>query len=148
MRCKNSFSYICIRALHCFRTFAHCCATSTVIPLLNKATFTPSIQPNHCLPSTCPPLTSAINTLLAMRYSTILSTSLNHLNTLWSALLAKSLLIPALLRTFAFLTLSNRDTLNKTFQTLHLKNILFPSLNTSHTPMPLRRTTPLVAKQN
>ena len=36
---------------------------STVIPLLPKTTFTPSIQPNLGLPRTRPPLTSAINTL-------------------------------------------------------------------------------------
>ena len=34
----------------------------------------------------------------------------NHLNTLWSALLANSLSIPALLHTSSFLTLSIRDT--------------------------------------
>ena len=84
----NSFSYICTRALHSFRSFALCRATSTVIPLLPKATFIPSIQPNLGLPGTRPSLTSAINTLLAMRYSSILSTCPNHLNTLWSALLA------------------------------------------------------------
>ena len=72
-------------------------AASTVIPLLPKATFTPSIQPNLGLPRNRPPLTSAINTLLAIRYPSILSTCPNHLNTLWSDLLAKSLSIPALL---------------------------------------------------
>ena len=60
---------------------------------LSKATFTPSIQPNLGLPSTRPPLTSAINTLPAIRYSSILSTCKNHLNTLWSAVLAKSFAI-------------------------------------------------------
>ena len=49
-------------------------------PLLPKATFTTSIQPNLGLPRTRPPLTSSINTLLALRYSSILSTSPNHLN--------------------------------------------------------------------
>ena len=97
MAALNSFSYICTRALHAFRSLAHCRAASTVIPLLPKATFTPSIQPNPRLPLTRPPLTSAINTLLAIRYSSILSTCPNHLNTLWSALLANSLSIPALL---------------------------------------------------
>ena len=82
----NSFSYICTRALHSFRSFAHCRAASTVIPLLPKPTFTPSIQPNLSLPRTHPPLTPAINTLLAIRYSSILSTCPNHLNTLWSAI--------------------------------------------------------------
>ena len=42
-------------------------AASTVIPLLPKATFTPSIQPNLGLPRTRQPLTLAINTLLAIR---------------------------------------------------------------------------------
>ena len=47
-----------------------------------KATFTPSIQPDLGLPRTRPPFTSAIYTLLAIRYSSILSTCPNHLNTL------------------------------------------------------------------
>ena len=68
----NSLSYICSRALHSFLSFAHCRAASTVIALLPKATFTPSIQPNLGLPRTHHPLTSAINTLLAIRYSSIL----------------------------------------------------------------------------
>ena len=66
MAAWNSFSYICTRALHAFRSFAPCRASSTVIPLLPKATFTPSIQPNLGLPRTRPPLTSAINTLLCV----------------------------------------------------------------------------------
>ena len=33
----------CTRALHSFWSFAHCRAASTVIPLLPKATFTPSL---------------------------------------------------------------------------------------------------------
>ena len=79
MAAWNWFSYICTRALHSFRSYAHCRAASTVIPLLPKATFTPSIQPNLGLRRTRPPLTSAINTFLAIRYSFILSTSPNHL---------------------------------------------------------------------
>ena len=105
----NSLSYICTRALQSFRSFVHCRAASTVIPLLPKATFTPSIHPNLSLPLTRPPLTSAINILLAIQYSSIFSTCPNHLNTLWSALLANSLYIPALLRTSSFLTLSIFD---------------------------------------
>ena len=42
--------------------------------LLPKAAFPPSIQPNLGLPRTRPPLTSDINTLLALRFSSILST--------------------------------------------------------------------------
>ena len=81
----NSFSYICTSALYSFRSFSHWRASSAVIPLLPQATFTPSIQPTLGLPRTHPPLTSAINTLLAIRYSSIRSTCPNHLNTLWSA---------------------------------------------------------------
>ena len=92
---------------------SHCRADFTVIPLLPKATFTPSIQPTLGLPRISPPLTSAINTLLAIRYSSILYIWPNHLNTLWSALLANSLSIPAYLRTSAFLTPSIHDTPTK-----------------------------------
>ena len=52
----------------------------------------------------------------------------------WSTLLSNSLAIPASLRTTSFLNLSIRDTKNQTFHTLHLTNIHFPSLSTSHTP--------------
>ena len=60
-----------------------------------------------------PPITFAINTLLVIRYSSILSTCPNHINTLWSSLLAYSLSIPALLRTSSFLTRFIRDTPTK-----------------------------------
>ena len=39
-------------ALQSFLSFAHCRAASAVVPLLPKATFTPSIQPNLSLPRT------------------------------------------------------------------------------------------------
>ena len=101
------YCYVCTRALHSFLSFAHCRAASTIIPLLPKPTFTPSIQPNLCLPSHIrPPLTSAINPLLAIRYSSILSACPNHLYTLWYTLLANSLSIPALLRTSSLLPIS------------------------------------------
>ena len=73
------------RALHSFRSFrvlTHSFPIFRAIPLLTKATFTPSIQPNLGLPRTRPPLTSAINTLLTIRYSSILTTFPNQLNTL------------------------------------------------------------------
>ena len=95
MTAWNSCSYVCTRALHSFRSFAYCRADFTVIPLLPKATFTPTIQPNLGLPRTRHQLTSASNTLLAIRYSSILSICPNDLNTFWSALLANSLSIPA-----------------------------------------------------
>ena len=133
MAAWNSFSYIWTRALHSFRSFAHCRAASIVIPLLPKATFTPSIQPNLGLPLTHPLLTSAISTLLAIRYSSILSTCRNHLNTLWSALLAHSLSIPALQRTSSFLTLPIRDTPTKLLKHFISRTFTF-LLSTSHTP--------------
>ena len=76
----QSVTYVCTRALHSFLSSAHCRAAYTVIPLLPpKATFTPSIQPNLGLPRIRPQLTSAINTLLAIRYSSIFSTCPDHL---------------------------------------------------------------------
>ena len=99
----HSWRYISTRALRSFRSFTHCHIASIVIPLLPKSTFTPSIRPNLGLPRTRPPLTSPINTLLDIRYSSILSTCPNHLHTLRSALLANSLSIPALLHTSSFL---------------------------------------------
>ena len=143
MAAWNSFSYICtIVALHSFRYFAHCRSASTVIPLLPKVTFTPSIQPNLGLLRTRPVLTSEIIGLLAIRYSSILYTCPNHLYTLWSALLANSLYITALPHISSFVTLLNNNNnnnnihswhSNQTSQTLHLKNIHFPSLST-YTP--------------
>ena len=134
MAAWNSFCYVCTRALHSCWSFAHCRAASTVIPLLPKATFTPSIQPNLGLIRTRLPLTSAINTLLAIRYSSIISICPNYLNTLWSALLANSLSMPGS-PTHLFIpnSIPSRHS-NQTSQTLNLQNIHFPSLSTSHTP--------------
>ena len=130
----NSIIYICTKALHSL-FFAHWRAASIVIPLLPKVTYTPSIQPNIGPSRNRPPLTSAINTVQAIRYSSILSTCLNLLNTLGSAVLASSLSITVLPRIWSFLTLSILDTTpSKTTQTLYLKNNHFPSLSTSHIP--------------
>ena len=52
-------------------------------PSADKATFTPSIKPNLRVPRVRPQLTS--HSILAIRYSSILSMCLNHFNTLWSA---------------------------------------------------------------
>ena len=69
-----------------------------------------TIHPPHLwLPRTRPPLTSAINTLLAIRFLYILTAGPNHLNTLWSSLLANSHSLPALLFTYSFLIQSIRD---------------------------------------
>ena len=101
--------YIYTRGLHSFQSSAHCRAASTVVPLLSKATFAQSIQPNLCLPRTLPPLNFTINTLLPVRDSSILSTFSNHLDTLGSTLLSNSFSNQALLRTTSFLTLSILD---------------------------------------
>ena len=113
MAAWNSFSYICTKSLHAFRSLAHCRSASSVISLLPRATFTQSTLPNLGLPRTRPPLISAINTFLAIRYSYILFTCPNHLNNLWSALVDNYLSIPGLLRTSSFRTLSIRDPFQK-----------------------------------
>ena len=86
---QNSFNYIGTRNLK-YYTLWH--SVFKIIPLLPEATFTPSIQFNLGLPCTCPPLSSTVNTFLAICYSSILGSCPNHLNTLWSATLANSLL--------------------------------------------------------
>ena len=68
--------------LNSFHTFTCCRGASTVIPLLPKAAFAPSIQPNLGLLRTRAPPTSATNALLAIRYSSILSACSIHLNTM------------------------------------------------------------------
>ena len=107
MAALNSFSYICTRALQAIQSFAHCRAASTVIPLLPNATFTPSFQPNLGLPRTRPPLTSAINILLAIRYSSIQDTPTKLLKCFISSLSIRDtptkLLKRFISRTFTFL---------------------------------------------
>ena len=130
-------------ALHSLISFAHCRAASTVVPLLPKAIFTPCIQTNLGLPSTRPPLTPAVNTLLVIQYSSILSTCPKHpilSDQLYSP--TQILYIP-LLRTSSFLTLSSRDTLTKLLNTSTQERSLSFSRNFSY-PMPLLCTTPLV----
>ena len=60
----------------------HCGAASIVVPLQPNANFTPSIQPSLGLAWTYTPLTSAINSLQAIRYLSLLSTCPVHLNIL------------------------------------------------------------------
>ena len=79
---SQSSTYAPWRSLYSFSTFAHCLAASAVIPLLPMATFTQCIQHNLGLPHSRPPLTSAINFLLAIRYAQIFSICPNHLSTL------------------------------------------------------------------
>ena len=64
---------------------------SQVIALLPNSTFTSPILSNLCLPSGRPPLKSAINTLLVIRYSPILSTCSNHINILSHSLSTRQL---------------------------------------------------------
>ena len=70
---RETHSVTCTRALHSFIFFVHWRVVSSVIPLLPKATFT-HLSSHLGLPRTRPPLTTAINTLVAIRYSSILST--------------------------------------------------------------------------
>ena len=113
---------------------------SPLFPIFRSLTRTlyfhcsPRAPSHHPSNLTSVSLVAALLWLLAIRYSSILSTCPNHLNTLWSALLANYISIPALLRTSLFQTYTHSWHSNQTSQTLHLKNILFPSLSTSHTP--------------
>ena len=110
----NSIIYICTRALQSFLSFTHYRTASTVIPLLPKVIFTPSVQPNIGLPRTRLPLTSAINTLLVIY--TVLNHSLHVPKPSQYSLIGSTRYlpsVPALLRTSSFLTLSIRDTPTK-----------------------------------
>ena len=99
----NSIIYICTKSPHYFLYFA-CRPSFTVIqpppsficclhrhPLSHHPFILTWVNPSP-----------AINTLLAIRYSSILPKYPNHLNTFRSALLANSLSIPALLSTTSF----------------------------------------------
>ena len=103
-----------------------------VVPLLPKAIFTSSIQPNLDLPHTCTPHTSTINTLLAIQYSSILFTCPNHLNSPWSSLLAKSFSILAYLHASSLRTLSIYDTPTKFLKHLISRTSLFFSQHFSY----------------
>ena len=116
-------------------SFAHCRSASTVILLLQNATFTSSIQPDLGLLRTRIPLASPINTLITILYSSFLSTCPKHLNTLSDALYS---LTPFWCQIF-YSPLHSYNSINslhiqRTSQTIYLKNIHFPSLITSHTP--------------
>ena len=131
MAAWNSFSYLWTRDLHAFLSFARCRAASTVIPLLPKPTSTPSIQPNLAVPRTRSPLPSAINTLLAIRYSPFFprAQTISILSDLIYSLthfLFKLFDAPLHSNLYPFVTLQQIS------QTLHLKKIHFLSLNTSH----------------
>ena len=56
-RVKLNHLYISSLTLHFILSLAHCRASYTAIHPLQKAIFTPSIQPNRGLPRTRPPLT-------------------------------------------------------------------------------------------
>ena len=121
MAAWNSIIYIRTSALHSFLSFEKCRAASTVIPLLPKATFTPSIQPNLGLPRIS-------NTILST--CSIISPIIIILNTLWPSHSARQL---PFYSSSSFLILFIRDTLAKFLKTFRLK-IHFTSLSTSHTP--------------
>ena len=92
---------------------SHIVAFSTVIKLLSKAT-TPYTQPYLGLPSTSSSLASAINTLIAIRYSYILFKWPNHPKTRGSTTLVPFLFqLLFLLCTSSFLSLSIRVTPTK-----------------------------------
>ena len=143
MAVSISINYICTRALHSFLSSVHHWASSTVIPLLSKITLIQSIQPNLGLTRTRAPLTSAVETLLAMRSSSILSTypnhlntvpiCVNHLNTLWSTLPPTLFLFEPFYEPLRPNSIHSCHSYH-TSKTFHLKNTHSPSLCTSHTP--------------
>ena len=88
MKTLNSIIYICTSTLHSFLSLtpslhSHSFPTqaSTVISFRPKTTYTASIQPYTVYPDPPSP-TSAINTLLAIQYSSILVPCPNHPNSL------------------------------------------------------------------
>ena len=117
-----------------------------------KAKFTPSIQLNLDLSRSLLPLTSVLNTLLAMRCSSILSMYPNHLNTLVHSTRQPLLKCPNHLSTlvhstrqpllkfsssmhFFLYNFINSCRSNQIAQTLHLKIIHYskhPSFHLSH----------------
>ena len=134
----HSFIYILHQGLHSLLSSAHCRAAYTVIPMLNKAIFTPSIIPNLSLPRSCPPLASDICTFLDIQYSSIHFTCSKHLKTLRSALLINSLSIPALsIRTSSFPALHDTPTkllkhlISRTF-TFLLSALLIPQATAAY----------------
>ena len=121
-------------------------AASTVISLLPKATFTPSIQPNLGLPRTRPPLTSAINNFEAVYGST--HTFFSHAQTI-------SILSDPLYSQLPFYSSSPTHIFIPTWkhQTWTLQPNFSNTSSQEHSlsfsqhfsyPMPLFRTTPLV----
>ena len=121
MAAWNSFSSICTWALHSVRSFsivAHPPPSFHYCP--RPHSHHPSSLTSVSLVPVLPLITSAINTLLAIRFSSIISTCPNHLNTLWSETPFLFQLCSLLLKLLKL--------------TLHLKNIRFLSLRTSHTP--------------
>ena len=105
--------------------------------LLPKATFTQSIQPNLGLPRTRPSLTSAINTLLAIRYSSILSICSDLRYSLTPFLLKLSYApLHSLLSPFATPQANFSNTSSQEHSLSFSQHYLYP--------MPRLRTTPLV----
>ena len=94
----------------------------------NMLDFQLSNQPNLRLLSTRAPLSSAMDTLLATRYSSILSWCSNYLATLWSIQYANSLSVSGHIRTSFYFCHSYH-----TSQMLHHENSR-TSLCNSHTP--------------
>ena len=91
---------------------------------------------NLCLLRTRLPLTSAINTLLVIRNTYILSMQVSKRSqySLIHSILANSPSIPELLHTSSFLTECIRDTPTKLLTHFNLRTLnYFPSLSTSHT---------------
>ena len=138
---------MCTKGLHSFQSFGHCWAASTVIPLLPKATnshhpsslTSVSLLPAfHLLPPSTPFWPYGTHPFFSHAQTFSILSDLIYLLTPFN-------LIPGLLRTFSFLTPSNRDTPTKLLKHFISRTFAFLLLALLiYTPMPLLCTTPLV----
>ena len=131
-------------ALQSFLFFDHSRASSTFTPLLHEDNLPHISNPTSAY--TTPALlllASAIDTVLGIWNSSILSTCQNHLNTLRSTLLANSLSNPAHISTSSLITETIQALQSNFSNTSSQEHPLSFSQHFSY-PMPLLRTTPLV----
>ena len=107
-----------------------------------RTIFTPSIQPNLCLPSTRPPLSSTINTLLAIPYT--LHVRAQTISILSDPLCSSTPFLYQLSYAPPHSQLYIFVTFQPNFSNTSSQEHSLSFCSTSRTPMPLLRTTPLV----
>ena len=127
-RVKSDYAYTIIKHTHLSSYTRH-----LLLDISNKATFTPYSQPNLGVPHSHHPLTSAINTLLAILDSSILSTFPIHLNTTCQISLYLSFSMHLFIHNYPFVTLPpnfSRRFISRTF------TFLFSALLIPHDSAP------------